>query len=664
MPRVVARPAAWPAVLLGALFAAAAALCAARMAEALPPSRWWDAVAGAGDGGMAEAVFLHALLPRAAMALLCGASLALSGAILQRVLRNPIASPLTIGISPGAALAIGLATLWAPGLLAAAREGVALAGAAGALALVALLSWRRGLAPGAVVLAGLVVGLTASALSSALVLMNGEYLQSLLIWGAGSLVQAGWDPAFALAPRLLLAAILAAMLRRPLVLLGLDEAGARSLGLSLAPARAAALGVAVWLAAAVVAEVGVIGFIGLGAPALARLAGVRGTGRLMAWSAGFGAGLLWLADGLVQLGQGWRGELLPTGAATAVLGAPLLLWLLPRLRADGSPAAAPPGRRLAQPWRVVALLALLLPMLAGLALAAGRGPEGAWIATGEAFSAMLPWRGPRLAAAMAAGAMLAASGVLLQRVTGNPMAGPEVLGLGAGAGFGLALLLLLVPAPERAAQLLATAGGAGLALGLLLLVARGGELAPGRMLLAGVSLAAFFQAIVAAFQATGDPRAVPLLAWLSGSTARLGPEDAALAAALAVTLLPALLLAARPLAVLPLGDAVAHGLGLRPGVARLALVLPAAALAGAATLLVGPLSFVGLMAPHLARMAGLRTPMPHLAGAALLGALVMGAADALGRVVVHPFQLPAGLVAALIGGPYLMALLARGGRGG
>jgi iron complex transport system permease protein len=649
--------------LLCALLAAAAALCAWGLAGALAPARWWGALAGTGRGDMAEAVFRQALLPRAAMAILCGAALALSGAVLQRVLRNPIASPLTLGISPGAALAIGAATLWAPGLLQATREGVALGGAALALLLVLALSWRRGLAPGDVVLAGLVVGMTASGLSSALVLMNGEYLQSLLIWGAGSLAQAGWEPVLGVAPRLLLAAALLVLLRRPLLMLGLDDASARALGLSLGLARVAALGVAAWLAAVVVAEVGVIGFVGLGAPALARLAGVRGTGALMAWSAGFGAALLWLADGLVQLGGGWRGDLVPTGAATAVLGAPLLLWLLPRLRAERPAGPGAPGFRLARPWMVLAIGACALPALAWLGLSLGRGPDGAWLAGGAELQSVLPWRGPRLAAAMLAGAMLAASGALLQRLTGNPMAGPEVLGLGAGAGFGLALLLLLVPAPERAAQLVATAGGAGLALGLLLLIARRGGLEPGRMLLAGVALATFFGALVTAFQATGDPRAVPLLGWLSGSTVRIGPEDATLAAGLALALLPPLLLAARPLAVLPLGDGVARGLGMRPGLARLGLVVPAAALAGAATLLVGPLSFVGLMAPHLARLVGLRTPPAQLAGAVLLGAALMGAADVAGRIAAFPFQLPTGLVATLIGGPYLMLLLARRERG-
>jgi iron complex transport system permease protein len=660
-PRAAPAQGLRPALLLALLLLPAVLLCATGLARELPPALWWHAATG-GEDGMAEAVFRHALLPRAAMALLCGAALALSGVLLQRVLRNPLASPLTVGISSGAQLALGAAMLWAPGLLAMTREGVALAGAAAALGLVLGLSWRRGLAPGTVVLAGLVVGLTSSALTSALVLMNGEYLQPLLIWGAGSLAQAGWEPVLALGPRLLLGALAAALLLRPLVLLGLEDASARALGLSLALARLAALGVAVWLAAVVVAEVGVIGFVGLGAPALARLAGARGMGRLMAWSVAYGAALLWLADGLVQLAQGVRGDLLPTGAATAVIGAPILLWLLPRLRAEGPLAAAGTGARLARPWLVLALAAAAMPALLWLGLAIGRGTEGWWLATGAAWTGMLEWRAPRLLAAMAAGAMLSASGTVLQRVTANPMAGPEVLGLGAGAGFGLAMLLFLLPSPGAGARLLATGGGATLALALLLLLARQGGLAPGRLLLAGISLAAFFHALVAAFLASGDPRAVPLLAWLAGSTARLGPEDARHALLLALVLVPPLFLAARPLALLPLGDAVAAGLGLRPARARAALILPAALLAGAATLVVGPLGFVGLMAPHLARQVGLNTPRAQLAGAILLGAVLMGVADVLARSLAFPYQLPAGLLAALIGGPYLMVLLARQGR--
>ncbi|WP_200841271.1 iron chelate uptake ABC transporter family permease subunit, partial [Geminicoccus flavidas] len=209
----------------------------------------------------------HGLVPRAATAILAGAALALAGALLQRVLRNPIADPSTLGIASGAQLALTVAAVASPLLDSVPREVVALTGGVLAVALVLGLAWRGGLAPVTVVLAGMTVALVAAALSAALILSQGDYVLSLFIWGAGSLHQQGWDAPAALAGRLAAGALAAALLLRPLTVLGLGDAQARSLGLALHGTRFLVILVAVWLAASVTALVGVIGFVGLAAPA-------------------------------------------------------------------------------------------------------------------------------------------------------------------------------------------------------------------------------------------------------------------------------------------------------------------------------------------------------------------------------------------------------------
>ncbi|MGF7210772.1 iron complex transport system permease protein [Skermanella aerolata] len=608
---------------------------------------------------MSQVLFYYSTLPRIAMACLCGAALGLSGALLQRVLRNPIAEPSTLGISAGAQLALGAATIYAPGLLDLSREGVALAGGLAAMLLVLALSWRQGLRPVSVVLAGLVVGLTCGALSATLIQLNGEYLISLFIWGGGSLSQQGWGGVLALAPRLALGILAAALLLRPLTVLGLDDTAARSLGVALHATRLGILLLSVWLAASVVSLVGIIGFVGLAAPAFVRLAGARSP----LWSPVMGAALLLLADTLTGTVPILGDDLVPTGAMTALLGGPMLLWMLPRLHALSGPAdrgtgSGAGGRRSARPWLLIAALAAVLPLLCWVVLAAGAGDD---------FRELLPWRWPRLVAALAAGAMLGASGTVLQRLTGNPMASPEVLGISSGAGLGLAVLVLSVAAPGRLEQLGATTLGAALALAVMLLLARRGGFAPERMLLAGVALAATCGAALTVIMSSGNPRAFQLLGWLTGSTYSVEAPDALLAAGFAV--IPLLLvapLAARWLEILPLGETAARGLGIAIAPVRLCLILLAAVLSAAATLIVGPLSFAGLMAPHLARLIGLHRPLPQLAGAVLIGAMLMGLSDWLSRSIAFPYQLPVGLFATLIGGPYLMWLLARppGGRQG
>lgn len=607
-----------------------------------------------------DVVRWQATLPRLAIAPLAGAALGLSGAILQRVLRNPLAEPATLGIAPGAQLALGLAALHAPGM----PPGLAaFAGGAAAVALLLGLTWRRGLEPVAVALAGMMLGLTLAAASAALVLANGEYLFSLLIWGGGSLVQQGWGAAGAVAVALGFGGLGAALLLRPLALFGLGDDAARGLGLGVGASRLAALGVAVAVATATIAEVGVIAFVGLAAPAIAALAGARAARARLLAAPLVGALLLSLADGLILATAGAAGERIPAGVATALLGGPLLLWLLPRLRLFEWPslAAAPlPAPRAPRPAVRLAALGLLLAAVATAALVAGRTPGGWSLALGDAWGTLAPWRWPRLAVAAASGAMLGVSGAILQRITANPLAGPEILGVGAGAGLGLAALLFAAAAPGLGAQLAASVAGAVAALALVLLLARRAGFGPDRLLLGGVAVAAFGNAVVAAGVSAGGRQALDLLRWLAGATDAATPAQAylallgaALALAVAVPLAPGLRL-------LPLGDAAARGLGLGVARWRAAAVLAAGALAAAAALFVGPLSFVGLVAPHLARLLGLADPLRHAWGAALAGAALLAAADWLARTLAFPYQLPLGLFAALLGCAYLVWLLARG----
>src|SRR5262249_11439240 len=159
---------------------------------------------------------------------------------------------------------------------------------------------------------------------------------------------------------------------------------------------------------------------------------------------------------------GLQGDLLPTGAVTALIGAPLLLVLLPRLALGAEPPALASERltRARRPGRLLALLVLGLCVVAVLALLVGPGPPGWRIAFGEDLMGLMPWRLPRIAAALAAGAMLAVAGVMMQRLTGNPMASPEVMGVSAGAAFGMMAALFGLGATGRPALTAAAAAGA------------------------------------------------------------------------------------------------------------------------------------------------------------------------------------------------------------
>lgn len=612
-----------------------------------------------------DALLWHGVLPRIATALLAGAALGLSGALLQRVLRNPIADPSTLGIASGAQLALTLCLVAAPGLLAWSREGVALAGGAAAVALVLAMSWRRRLDPVTVVVAGMTISLMAAAASTALILAQGEYVLSVFIWGAGSLHQQNWDAAIVIGTRLALGALAAAALMRPLSLLAIDDDSARSLGVAITALRLLVIVIAVWLAASVIAQVGVIGFVGLAAPAFARLSGARTPAQIL-WRAPLvGALLLSIADSLVQASATGTGDLIPTGAAVGLLGGPLLLWLLPRVRATTPPQPGPhgPARRLAHRWRAVGLLLAGGLLLGFLTLVLGRNEEAWTFAWGDLFADLLPFRAPRMLAAACAGGLLGAAGALMQRLTGNPLAGPEVLGVSAGAGVGIAVALLALDAPGQGVMMAGSAGGALAALLFILLMGARTGFGPERMLLAGVALGCLGLAILSAVFAAGGWNTFLLLGWLAGSTDRVGAREALLLAAATVLLLAPLPVLGRWMAILPLGAPVSRALGVPLAASRLALSLLAALMTAVAAFFVGPLSLAGLLGPHIARLLGFGGGVAFLFASTLIGAELLMLADWLGRVVAFPYQIPVGFFAALIGGPYLIFLLQRGGTG-
>ncbi|MEO3385300.1 Fe(3+)-hydroxamate ABC transporter permease FhuB [Mesorhizobium sp. CAU 1741] len=613
--------------------------------------------------GLQRVILLYSTLPRAAVAILAGAALGLSGLLLQRVLRNALAEPSTLGISAGAQLAMALATLHAPFLMAWSPGAVAFAGGIAAVSLVLALNWRRGLEPVSVVLAGMMVALTATSLSGALILANGDYLFSIFIWGGGSLVQQSWEPTIAIGGMLAVGYAVALLMIRPLSVLGLDDSTAKGLGVAVNAGRLGAIALAVGIATTVASRVGVIGFVGLAAPALAGLCGARTLGQRLVAAPVIGAILLWLADGMVQLLSGTGGERVPTGAATALLGGPLLLWILPRLRMMEWPSLSQPVaavRRSRKPWRIVMLAAGAAVGVGLVAVIVGSGPEGIEIAHGALLADLAPWRYPRILVAAACGIMLATAGVILQRLTGNPLASPEVLGVGAGAGVGLVAVLAADVSAGLGPQFAGAAIGALATLSLVLLVAASGRFGPERMLLGGIAVGAACSAVITAVISLGNMQSYALLRWLTGSTSEAQPLHAAASMAAAMLFLGLAAPAVRWLNILPLGGATASSLGVPLARARLAMMVLAALMTATASLFVGPLSFVGLIAPHLARLIGLNRAVHHLFGSAVLGTLLLVCADWLARTVAFPYQLPVGLFASLLGGPYLVYLLSRG----
>nr|WP_313258151.1 Fe(3+)-hydroxamate ABC transporter permease FhuB [Serratia bockelmannii] len=649
-----------PLTLILLLLAAAGGLTIYNLTQQLPPAQWARALSAPDIDDVRQMLFHYSLLPRLAVSLLAGAGLGLVGVLFQQVLRNPLAEPSTLGVAAGAQLGLTIATLWVLPGGEFTRQLAAMVGAIVVGGLVFGVAWGKRMSPVTLILAGLVLGLYCGAVNSLLALFHYDQLQGMFLWGTGALNQQDWSAVQFLLPRLLVAGLLAALLLRPLTLLGLDDGVARNLGLGLSMARFCALGLAIIFSAMLVSAVGVIGFIGLFAPLMAKMLGARRLAHRMMLAPLLGALLLWLTD-QVMLGvtQVWRE--IPTGAATALFGAPLLLWLLPRLRSATTPPPmnlgdkVPAERGNLPGWILLGGLVLLIGLT--LALMLGKNAGGWHWSLGAELDSLLPWRWPRVLSALAAGMMLAVAGTLIQKLTGNPMASPEVLGISSGAAFGVVMMLFMVPGDAFVWLLPAGSLGAAATLLIIMIAAGRGGFSTERMLLAGIALSTAFTTVIFLLLASGDPRMGGLLTWLSGSTYSVEPAQALRTALVAAGLMVLAPLCRRWLTILPLGGATARSVGIALTPARLTILLLAATLTAMATLTVGPLSFVGLMAPHMARMLGFRRALPQMVIAALLGGLLMVFADWCGRMLLFPYQIPAGLLATFIGAPYFVYLL-------
>jgi iron complex transport system permease protein len=581
--------------------------------------------------------------------------------LFQQVLRNPLAEPTTLGVATGAQLGITVTTLWAiPGALT--TQFAALAGACVVGALVFGVAWGKRLSPVTLILAGLVVSLYCGAINQLMVIFHHDQLQSMFLWSSGTLTQTDWSGVQRLWPQLLGGVMLTLLLLRPMTLMGLDDGVARNLGLALSLARLAALSLAIVISALLVNAVGIIGFIGLFAPLLAKMLGAR---RLLARDAGplIGALILWLSDQIILwLTRVWME--VSTGSVTALIGAPLLLWLLPRLRSMSAPDMNASNRIAAERQNVL----MVCP--------GGRGD----IAAGRYCGARVwrdahGWHGPAARCWMSCCLALAAcsgsadcrgnvSGSWLYYSASDRKSNGQSgsIGISSGAAFGVVLMLFLVPAMPLAGCCRPGASVRQPRLLIIMIAAGRGGFSPHRMLLAGMALSTAFTMLLMMLQASGDPRMAAVLTWISGSTYNASGEQVLRTGIVMVILLAMTPLCRRWLTILPLGGDTARAVGMAITPSRVGLLLLAAGLTATATMTIGPLSFVGLMAPHIARMMGFRRAMPHMLISALAGGVLLVFADWCGRMVLFPYQIPAGLLSTFIGAPYFIYLLRKQSR--
>ncbi|WP_328952325.1 iron ABC transporter permease (plasmid) [Streptomyces sp. NBC_00184] len=628
-----------------------------------------------GGAPVAE-ILIGSRLPRLLAGVAVGFALGAAGALLQSVTHNTLASPDTLAVTAGSYLTLSLVAAFGLTVPLWASGAVAFAGGLAAAALVLLLAGRAAGTSGTrLILAGSAIAMALDSATAMVLILFKENTTGLFAWGSGSLAQMNIDASVRALPVVVVVLCVALALSRRLDVMNLGDDAASTLGVPIRATRVIAVICAVVLTGTAVTLAGPIAFVGLGAPVFARL--IAGRARalrrhlFLVPAAGLlGALLILLADATLRAVQGADGAAsIPTGVPTALLGSVVIVVLALRLRDTGRLRQPPHARVAARSRRafllVVSGTAVLLAVAAVVAVLAGSlwlrtGDVALWIqgAAPDLIGQALDDRVPRVVAAILAGAALGLAGCVVQGAVRNPLAEPGVLGITAGAGLGAVVIVTSGLSGGRPLLIVAAVVTGLATFGLIALLSWRGGFLPDRFVLIGIGCGYGLSSVTTFLLLRADPWNTPrIFTWLSGTTyGRTFPDVVPVAVALALAL-PVLLAMRNRLDLLAIDEDTPRIVGIRPVRVRFAALAIAAVLAALSVAAVGVVGFVGLVAPHLARsLVGARHGR-SIPVAMLLGGLLVCVADALGRTVVAPSQVPAGLMIALVGAPYFVWVL-------
>ncbi|WP_373285573.1 iron ABC transporter permease [Paraliobacillus quinghaiensis] len=610
-------------------------------------------------------------LPRAVIGILAGGALAVSGVILQTITKNALASASTLGIHSGSYFAVIFSAVFIPASIAYNGLVVAFIGGILTAVLVYLLAGRATANQVKMVLAGMIVTMMFSSFTSLIQIFYENETAGLFLWGSGTLIQNNWNGVQFAFPFVAVGMLFALLIAKPLDTFRLGEDVATSLGQNVTRLRIISLVIAVFLTAVTVSVVGPIGFVGLIAPHLIKLLGYQNHYLLIVGSFIWGANVLLGADILARIIDPSFSEL-PVGAITAFIGAPWLIWLVlskQQQKSNENTSTILAGKvnlRISSRLLVMLLItALIVLLIIGVStgnsgiqlLNSARATLGLENESLQNF--IINLRLPRLLVAAVSGALLAISGFIFQGVLRNPLADPSVIGITSGAGVG-ALLVLYVSGFSAIFVPIGAFVGALLAFLVVMALAYRTQFQPSLLALLGIGVSAFGSAVIQILVVEADMAVASALTWLSGSTyAKSWSEFFTYLIGPLVLITPILALQFKKINTLSLGDDTAKGLGLKVTQTRFQLAFWASLLAASSVAAVGSIGFVGLIAPHLARIMLGPSQKHLLPTTALLGAALLLFADILSRTLFVPKEIPSGIIVAIIGAPYFLFLMHR-----
>lgn len=598
------------------------------------------------DFRIRKLIIFNYTLPRIAVAFICGAFLAIATAIMAQITQNPLASDSTLGVGSGAGFFMLTTALFFPNLEPNSVFS-SFFGAIMALGILFILSLKQGFSVFTTTLSGLIIGLFFSSLTTLLLLFFQEESYFVTVWMSGDMAQDGVMDFYLMLIYSAPALILIFYFSSSFHLFILGDSACKALGVNIEQTRIIGLLLAAYLTAITVAFVGIISFIGLGAYTIVdRFKFSNFTSKLV-YCGLFGGLLLGITDEILMIVLKISNINLPAGGISAFLGTPLLVWLIFWGIKNGESGIKTKATRKVRKTSKTYLLIILFIALVFVCI------FSLFYDSQNFQTEILNVRISRIVAALTSGIMLGLIGVVLQSLSHNPMASPELLGINSGVSLGV--LIAMFTAPFLTIPL--GVSGAFLMLAFMITLNYKNGMLPQKVILTGIAIMAFTGSVEKILLTWGDSRIYNFINYASGSTYSVTSTWALFMVVVAIFSTIVGLIYSKELDILSLGDISASSLGLNLFKYRGILFLFCAGVSSIASLSIGPISFIGLLAPHIASFLGYHKASLKILSALLIGAILMVVSDFLGRTLISPYEIPSGLVSTIIGSLYFVFMI-------
>ncbi|HDZ4936356.1 TPA: iron ABC transporter permease [Campylobacter jejuni] len=595
-------------------------------------------------------VFLNYNLSRFFMCLLCGFLLAFSSLILRIVMQNPLASDTTLGVAPSASFAILIATLFFPSFLNISKVLMGFAGAFSVLFLIFIFMLKRRLNSTSIILLGLISGMIFGALSSLLMLFYPEESKAFLLFNSGYFTQNGFKDVVEFFCYAGVALVSLYFFIPYFKILNLGDELASSVGQNIFYVKFFALCLSAYFITLVVSFVGVISFLGLFASVFVEFFKIKNIRKEFIICGFLGFFLLFVVDLLLQILQILKGVNLPTGGVLALIGSPLLIFAVFRMLKETFNDDIYISCCFKEKYVIVGLILLVL-MLFFLNLYF----DFSTLNFKNMPDEILALRLNKLAILLLCGILLALVGFILQKLSFNPMASPEMLGINSGASLGVLFALYF---SLEYIQIFAIIGAL-LVLCFLFFLSVQFNINMQKIILIGIAIMFFVDALGKIFLASGDFKAYVFLAYTQAGLINID-ENLSLSLLIYTGIFLFILYILYPsLKIFSLGENCALSVGLNITKVRIIFLSLSAFACALSALCIGPFSFVGLLAAHIVRLLGIKKLYNQLLSTALLGICLMFLAYFISKIALFPYEIPLGIVATLLGSICLFFMIKR-----